>query len=158
VNGAASVAAVGLAAVFLWAAAAKFVHRQLTVDAFIALRLPAPRPLATAVPVAETGIAAVLFARPDIGGALALAALAVFTIVIVRAFGSGAPCACFGAATAEPVSPADVVRNGLLAAFAAIATGTRALVAPGWAATTAVLAAAAVAVGVQTVVRRRITV
>jgi hypothetical protein len=153
VRGAASVAAIGLAVVFLWAAASKFVRRAQTADAFQALRLPAPVALATLVPVAETAIAAALLAVPNIGGALALAALGGFTFVIVRALGTGAPCACFG--SNQPVSPADVVRNGWLAAFAAIATATTRLVAPTPAAAAVTFAAAALAVTAQTALRRR---
>jgi hypothetical protein len=151
-SGAASVAAIGLAAMFVWAAAAKLIRREQTVDAFVALRLPAPSALAVAVPAAECVVAIALLARPNVGGALALAALAAFTFVIVRALGTGAPCACFGSLRA--VSPADVVRNGLLAAFAAIATGTSRLVGPSFIAALAVVGAGFAAVAAQSAVRR----
>jgi len=155
-SGAASLAAVSLAVVFIWAAAAKAIRLADTARAFALLRLPAPRVLAVAVPAGEVVIAALLLGAPEIGGALALAALAAFTLVIVRALGTGAPCSCFGSASAEPVSPADVVRNGMLAAFAAVATGTSHLVTPGLLAVAAMVAAVALAVVVQSAAHRRL--
>jgi hypothetical protein len=145
VTGAASIAAVALAVVFAWAALAQMAARRRVSVAFAALRLPAPGTLAVAVPVAELGISVALIARPDVGGALALAALAAFTLVIVRALSAtpDAPCGCFGSHRVEPVAPSDVVRNGILAGFAAVATGTSHLVWPG----AASMAAMVVAVG-----------
>jgi hypothetical protein len=121
-----------LASVFAWAAVAKGARRHETVAAFDGLGVPAPAVVAVAVPVGELGVAAALVARPDVGGALALAALAAFTLVIVLALRRGADtgCGCFGSRHSAPVNPSDVVRNGLLAAFAVIATGARHLVAP----------------------------
>jgi len=158
VTGAASLAAVLVALVFAWAALAKAVRHGATVVAFSALGLPAPGVLATAVPIGELGVAATLVIRPDIGAALALAALAAFTLVVVRAVlaGSTAGCGCFGSARADPVSPADVVRNGLLAAFAAVATGTRSLHRPGPGALAGVAAGVLVAVGVMVLFSTRL--
>lgn len=157
-SGVASIAASVLAAVFGWAALAKAVRHRPTVDAFAALGLPRPELLAVGVPVIEVVVAAALLARPAVGGALALALLAAFTLVVVRGVLSGTSngCGCFGARRVEPVGPADVVRNGLLAAFAALATGTRTLVRPGWGAAVAMAAFVAVAAGVQTWARRRV--
>jgi len=127
-----SVAAVVLAAVFAFAAVAKAMRRRETVAAFEGLGLPAPGVLAAVVPAAELVIALTLLARPQIGAALALAALAAFTSVIVRALRRGVDtgCGCFGSRHNAPVNPSDVVRNGLLAAFAVLATGSHRLVAP----------------------------
>jgi hypothetical protein len=155
-TGAASLAASGLALVFLWASAAKAIRFGATAHAFGLLGLPAPRVLAAVVPAVEVVIAALLLGAPQIGGALALAALAAFTLVIVRALGTGAPCSCFGSASAEPVSPADVVRNGLLAAFAAVATGTSHLVSPGLIGVVGMVVAVALAVVLQAGAHRRL--
>jgi hypothetical protein len=130
--GVGSVAAVVLAAVFAFAAVAKAVRHRETIEAFAGLGVPAPGLLAVVVPVVELGIAAALLARPQVGAALALAALAGFTFVVVRALGRGVEtgCGCFGSRHSAPVNPSDVVRNGLLAAFAVLATGATRLVAP----------------------------
>ena len=156
--GAASVAAVLLAVVFCSAALAKAVRRGPTVAAFTDLGLPAPGVLATVVPLGEALVGVVLVVRPDLGGALALAALAAFTFVVVRALSSEsqAGCGCFGSVRVEPVSPADVIRNGFLAAFAAVATGTSHLVRPGAAALGACLLAVAAAGTVQRLAHRRL--
>lgn len=158
-NGVASIAAVVLAVVFGWAALAKAVRHRPTVEAFGALGLPRPELLAVGVPLVEVVVALALLARPAVGGALALALLAAFTLVVVRGVlsGSSTGCGCFGARRVEPVGPADVVRNGLLAAFAALATGTRTLVRPGWGAAVAMAGFVAVAAGVQTWARRRVS-
>ena len=52
----------------------------------------------------------------------ALILLGAFTIVLVGA-DEGVRCACFGSASSEPVSWVQVVRNGFLAAAAAVASG-----------------------------------
>ena len=145
-------AAVVLAAVFAWAAAAKGARHGATAAAFTALGVPAPQILAVAVPIVEAVIAALLVIRPAVGGALALAALAAFTMVVVRAVsrGTSSGCGCFGARRTEPVGPADVIRNGVFAALAAVATGTERLVRPGWGAVAAVaVALMAAAVGLR---------
>lgn len=156
-TGAASIAAVALAAVFGWAAVAKVSDRRAAATAFGGLGLPAAAFLATAVPATEAAIAVVLVLRPDVGGALALAMLAAFTLVIARALSthSGAGCGCFGSHRVEPVSPADIVRNGLLAAMAVIATGTAHLAWPGLVAGAAMVVLLAVAVAIQTVAHHR---
>jgi hypothetical protein len=155
--GAASLCACLLAAVFAWAAGAKLVAHRATESAFAAMGVPAPGPVAVTVPVAELVVALLLVARPDLGAALALALIAGFTLVVVRAVlaGSRAGCACFGSHRVEPVGPADVVRNGVLAAFAAVATGTGRLVRPGLVAVVAVVAALVVVGLVWRVAERR---
>jgi len=158
VAGAATVCACLLAAVFVWAAGAKLVAHRATVLGFDALGVPAPAVAAVAVPVVEFLVAAALVASPAVGGALALALLAAFTLVVIRAVvtGNRAGCACFGSRRVEPVSPADVVRNGLLAAFAAVATGTGRLVRPGAVSIGAVTAGVVVGGAVWRVAQRRL--
>ncbi len=152
-TGVASAAAVLLAAVFVWAALSKLLRPAATGAAFAGLGLPRPGVLAVAVPVGEIGVAALLVVRPQVGGALALAALAGFSLVVVRAVmrGTRTGCGCFGSRRDDPVSPVDVVRNGLLAAFALVATGTHRLVAPGLAGVAGVAAGVVVASGVMAV-------
>ncbi len=60
-----------------------------------------------------------------IPGLVALAMLALFTVVLVRAQARHVPCACFGAGRSDsPPGPAAVVRNGVLAALAVLAIGS----------------------------------
>ena len=147
-----------LAAVFVWASAAKLIDHRATPAAFASLGVPAAGPAAVAVPVAELGVASLLVARPDVGAALALALLALFTLVVVRGVLAGSPagCACFGAHRVEPVGPADVIRNGLLAAIAAVATGTARLVRPGAVAVAAVAAGLVAAGALWRIAQRRL--
>jgi hypothetical protein len=99
-----------LAAVFLYAAAAK---------------LRAPRTLLTTlVPLLEITLAVWLLvdrasARPAIAVGVTLVA---FTVVLVRAELRHEPCLCFGGgATARPVGPAAIVRNGVLLGLSVLA-------------------------------------
>lgn len=156
--GAATVSALVLAAVFAWAAVAKAVQHRATLAAFTGLGLPAPAALAVVVPLAEIAVAALLVVRPDVGAALALGALAAFTLVVILAIGRGsqAGCGCFGARRIDPVSPADVVRNGLLAGFAAVATGASRPVRPGPAAVAGMVVAVALAAAIQRLAERRL--
>ena len=114
------VCALVLAAVFVWAAAAKFARPNVTTEGFRSLRLPAPGGLAWGVPAAEVVTAVLLVAVPPAGGVVALVLLAAFSLVIARALRLGltTPCGCFGATSAKPVSSRDLVRNGLLACLA----------------------------------------
>lgn len=123
-------AAVILAGVFALAAFAKLRRRTATTASFRDLRLPAPATLAVAVPMVEALVTALLVAQPRVGAALALALLAGFSMVIVRAVAAGAevPCACFGSTAQRPVSTRELMRNGVLAALAVLATGAG----PGW--------------------------
>jgi uncharacterized membrane protein YphA (DoxX/SURF4 family) len=122
--GAATVAAIALAVVLLWAAIAKVTHRTATGRAFAALGLPRPALLAVIVPVVEAAVAAALVVRPAAGAFAALVLLAAFTLVTVRALRARLPCACFGRPATAPTTGADVLRNGMLAALAILATGT----------------------------------
>jgi hypothetical protein len=127
-----TVMAVASALVWALAAIGKLTHRGETESAFAGLRLPASPALAVVVPVVELAVAGLLLWRPQVGGAVAVALLAVFTAVIVRALARGVQtgCGCFGSRRPSPLGPADVVRNALLAAFAVLATGAHRLTAP----------------------------
>jgi hypothetical protein len=137
-----------LAAVFVRAGAAKLARPSATAASFAALGLPGAPWAARGVPFAELLTAVSLIVAPRIGGAAALALLLAFTGLLVRAVrrGSTAPCNCFGAARADPVSGADVVRNALLGGLAGVGLAAGE---PGVPAPPAILAAgAAFAVGV----------
>jgi len=57
-------------------------------------------------------------------GVVALALIAAFTVVLVRAQARHVPCLCFGTASLDvPVGPASIVRNGVLAGLAVLAIG-----------------------------------
>lgn len=156
-SGAASISAVVLAVVFGWAAVAKLARLDATRRAFADLGLPAAPALGLAVPVVELAVAVLLVVRPAVGAAFALALLAAFTLVVIRAVSSGSAsgCACFGTRRVEPVGPSDVVRNGLLAALAAVATGTSRLVLPSAAAIAIMVAVLIAAAAIQAIARRR---
>jgi hypothetical protein len=122
----AEASALVLAVVFAWAAAAKVRARPATVASFDGLRLPAPRLLATAVPVVEVALAAGLVVVPGPAAFLALALVLAFSVVIGRAVAAGSTvgCACFGGhADDRPVSVLELVRNAGLGALAVLATG-----------------------------------
>jgi hypothetical protein len=148
--GAATVAAVALAAVLAWAAVAKVVRRRPTIEAFTAMGLPAPAGLAVAVPLVEGGTALALLARPAVGAVAALVLLAIFTVVIVNLLVSGRAvgCGCFGSVRSDPVGPSDILRNGMLAALAALATGAARPTRPDLGPAAAVLAAVIAGVAV----------
>lgn len=119
-----TLAAIVLALVFATAAVAKLRDPIGTTRTFRALRLPSPRRLARAVPVTELALATLLVLRPWIGGLVALALLAGFTIVLAGEVrrGSGVQCGCFGSAGTAPISFVELVRNGQLAALAVTAS------------------------------------
>jgi hypothetical protein len=77
------------------------------------------------LPVAEIGVAVALVAWWSAApGVVALLLLVAFTVVLVRAQIQHVPCVCFGTASLEaPVGPWAIVRNGLLAGLAVLATG-----------------------------------
>lgn len=110
---------VGLAAVFAWAGVAKLRAPRPTARAFQALGVP--RVLARVVPVVELALAGSLVVTP-ISAMGAVALLIAFTVVLLRA-DDGVRCACFGSASADPVSWVQILRNGLLAGAAVIASG-----------------------------------
>lgn len=151
-------AALLLAGVFAVAGIAKLRRRAATAATFRALRLPAAGPAAVAVPVAELAVAGLLLALPAVGAALALAALIAFIGVLATALRRDEPvsCGCFGSAGDDPVTAADLVRNALLVAAAAVAmtAGTRGL--PSLPAAVAVSAAAVIGLVVVALVRVRL--
>ena len=122
-----------LAGVFVRAGAAKLARPGATATGFAALGVPGPGVLARAVPLVELLAAVGLAAAPRAGGAVALVALAGFSVVLARGLraGSTAPCNCFGAARADPVSSVDIVRNALLAVLALLALGAPGPAVPG---------------------------
>jgi uncharacterized membrane protein YphA (DoxX/SURF4 family) len=132
-TGVAYATALVLAAVFAWAGVAKLRNRATTAVTIAALGLPAPRTLAVAVPGAELVLAIGLVVVPGWSAVAAVALLAGFTTFLVRAMRSGVEigCGCFGTARREPVSFVEVVRNGLLAAAALVATAAPAPAAVG---------------------------
>ena len=150
-------AAVVLAVVFLRAAAAKLARGEDAARAFAALGVPAPAAMARGVPAVELTLAVALLAAPRAGGAASLVVLAAFSAALVRAVRArvSAPCACFGAATADPVSSVDLLRNGLLAVLAAAALVASRPVVPGPAAVAAVAVGVAAGFGTVACARRR---
>ena len=78
-----------------------------------------------ALPAAELAVAVALVVWwSPVPGVVALLLLAAFTVVLVRAQARRVPCLCFGATRLDtPAGPASVVRNGVLGALAALATG-----------------------------------
>lgn len=129
----ASIAAVLLAAVLAWSAAAKWNTRGLTVLRFARLGVPRPTIAVPAVIAAEVVTVVALLAAPAIGGLLAAALLGAFTVFLVGAIRRGVTvgCGCFGAADDRPVGAPDIVRNLGLLALAGLAATTTTLVRPG---------------------------
>lgn len=120
---AAAVAAVILAATFVVAAGSKLRDRRRTADDFASLGLPAPDRLAVLVPAAELLTAVALTVTPGWGGVLAFGLLAGFTthLTLVMRSGLVATCACFGGASAKPISARHLFRNAVLAVLALVA-------------------------------------
>lgn len=110
---------VGLAVVFAWAGVTKLRAPRATARAFTDLRVPPV--LARVVPVLELMLAAALVVAP-VSALAAVGLLAAFTVVLLRA-DDGVRCACFGSASSDPVSWVQILRNGLLAGAAVIASG-----------------------------------
>lgn len=134
-----------LALVFAWAGLAKLAARRQTEAAFRSMAVPAPGGLAVAVPAAELALALALVLQPGWAAVAALAVLAGFTTLVARSVRAGIQggCACFGTAMSRPVSRIDLVRNGLLAAVAGVATFAPSAMAPDPGALALVVAAAA---------------
>ena len=117
----AAIAAGVLAIVFLWAAIAKWAHPLATADSFESLGLE-PR-LSRIVPIVEIVTAALLVVLTVIGGLLAFALLAGFTVFLVDVVRQGVttPCRCFGVSSSRPVGWISVARNVALMALALVA-------------------------------------
>ncbi|MFN8051158.1 MAG: hypothetical protein U0Q22_06985 [Acidimicrobiales bacterium] len=105
-----------LAVVFVVAAVAKVRDRPRVVREFDAMGIRWPHYAATVLAALELVVAALLVSTGWPGAAGAVAVLGGFTVVLVRQIRSGsqAPCACFGAASSQPVSWVDIVRNAVL--------------------------------------------
>src|SRR3954453_3821688 len=123
---AALVARLVLAGVFIVAGVGKLLDRRGSRRALRDFGVPEPltRFGATALPLAELATAAALLIQPAApwGAVAALVLLVGFTIGIVNALARGrAPdCHCFGTVHSAPAGPSQVVRNGVLAAVAAV--------------------------------------
>jgi hypothetical protein len=116
-----------LAAVLAVAAVQKLSSMRATRVQTVALMGERVGPaIATALPVVELATAcALVLWWSVVPGLAAFALLVAFTVVLVRAQVRRLPCPCFGAAvgTAPPVGAIAIVRNGVLAALAIVATG-----------------------------------
>lgn len=121
-------ATVALAAVLLFAAAAKGRNPEQTRSDFDSLGLVGAGLLTRLVPAAETASAIALLLIPAIGGPVAFGLLVGFTVVLINAARMGAAtgqqpsCACFGGTSSEPISARHIVRNGALMLLALVAT------------------------------------
>jgi len=144
-----------LAALFVLAAVTKARDLVDTERSFAALGVPNAGVLARTVPAVEVVIAIALVWVPAVGGAAALMTLAFFTTFLVTRLRAGvrAPCACFGAATSEPLSYAKLVDNAFLLGAAAAATFAAAPSVPTLADGMAVVAVAALGVVLHIVLR-----
>lgn len=121
-----AVARVTLAVVLVGAAVSKLRRPDRTRDALARLFAPATaRVLARALPIGELVLAAMLLAwwGSVVPGVITAVVFVAFTAVLVRAQVRGVPCACFGAPRPEPPGTSALVRNGVLAALAVLATG-----------------------------------
>jgi hypothetical protein len=117
-----------LAAVLAGAGISKLAARVTLPDALAAFGVPSrwSVPAARALPAAELLLAASLlaFGASPLPAYVAVALLAAFTLAIVRALPTGAPCPCFGATDPRPAGWAAVARNGALVAVALLAAGS----------------------------------
>jgi peroxiredoxin/uncharacterized membrane protein YphA (DoxX/SURF4 family) len=146
-----------LAVVFAFAGLAKLVDRTGTQRMLGAFGVPAVlvRPVGTALPVVELGVAgALLFgalARAAAVVAIGMLLIFLFAISVNVAHGRRPECRCFGQLHASPLSRWTLVRNGALMAMATVVAlqgpgpPTRRLV--GWTADLDAPAAAAVVAG-----------
>jgi hypothetical protein len=123
-----------LAGVLVIAAVAKVRAPSVTRRQTVALVGDAFGPgLAVAIPVVEFTLAVMLVAWwRAVPAVLAACVFGAFTIVVVRAQLRGLPCPCFGAASGDAAAgPPAIVRNGLLVAYAVLATASPAGAGPG---------------------------
>jgi hypothetical protein len=119
-------ARVVLAVVLAVAAVAKLRVRDATRTQTIALVGERYGGLvATSLPLVELALAVLLVAWwSSVPGVLAAALLVVFTCVLLRAQQRRVPCPCFGNTRGGPVGPFSIVRNGVLLAYAVLASGS----------------------------------
>lgn len=121
----ARIASILLALAFSWAGVAKLLAYQQWQKALAGYGMPQAVRNVTApvVPLVELAIAvALLFVSPRLGAIAAVAALAAFSLAIMRARalqGDRLPCGCFGGSS-ERNYQTMVARNALLGALATI--------------------------------------
>ncbi|OBA70169.1 hypothetical protein A5641_14265 [Mycobacterium sp. 1554424.7] len=112
-----------LGGIFAIAALAKLTDRDGVRRAVTAFGVPraAAAPVGWALVATELGIAALVAARPRIGAAAALIALAGFSAVVLASLARGrrVDCHCFGRLSAGPLGWPTLARNGFFAALAA---------------------------------------
>jgi uncharacterized membrane protein YphA (DoxX/SURF4 family) len=120
---ASSICALIIVGIFLWAGLAKLRSRTATTSAFKTLGLPAPGVLALGIPVAEIGISTIMVIRQQIGAALAIGLLGIFSVFLISKLrsGSNVSCGCFGSAQTTPVSWVTIARNAALIGLGLIA-------------------------------------
>ena len=86
--------------------------------------LGAPKTIASIVPWIEIALGALLIVqlKPEVVGALSVALLVAFTLLIMRQLQKGERpvCACFGSWSSKPLSWNHVARNAGFIALAAI--------------------------------------
>lgn len=130
-EGLAYAAALALALLFVIAAVAKLRSPDETRHSFRQLGVPNADQSARLVPLPELAAAALLVFVPAVGGIATLMLLAFFSTFIVSRLRAGvvAPCACFGASSAQPLSWVALARN---AALAGLAMATLATMRPVW--------------------------
>jgi uncharacterized membrane protein YphA (DoxX/SURF4 family) len=120
-----------LAATFVISAIAKLASWASLPGAMAAFGVPRrfARAAAVAVPVAELVLAVLLivFWSSSWPAWIAVALLAAFTVLVVRAAVRHVPCPCFGAGNEGPANAISVVRNGVLLALAVLATASPSL-------------------------------
>jgi Methylamine utilisation protein MauE len=121
------VARLTLASAFALSAGTKLARRAAFTGSLAEFGVPAPGLVAWFLPPVEGGLAVALVVLPHQAwpAFASIAVLALFTGAVVANLAGGreTPCPCFAASGGRPVSAATVVRNGLLLAFAVLATG-----------------------------------
>lgn len=125
-EGAGYASAVALAVLLAVAAVAKLLSPEETERSFAALGVPNAGSAARFVPLPELVAAVLLVVVPAVGGIATLMLLAFFSTFVVTRLRAGvvAPCACFGAASAAPLSWITLARNAAMAVLAIAALTT----------------------------------
>ena len=131
-DGSASVGAVYLAIILVWAATLKLQNRATTVDDFRQLGIPGSSLVARLLPAVELLVAGGLLIFPGWAGVAAFFLLAAFTSILVTIIRSGQQlsCSCFGRSSRSPVTKFDIARNVVLLALAILASTLDHLVQP----------------------------
>lgn len=118
-------AALIVAAILTWSAAAKLRSPEQTLQSFSDLGLP--RLSARLVPLVEAAVAALLVVDAGWGGTFAFALMASFTTTLVLIVRSGRKisCGCFGGADSDPVTWLHVGRNLVILGLCAAAASSQ---------------------------------